>query len=86
VKTESGARLINTVSERCKKARAHWDELTGMKVVNSELIIREIVSEKRVTFAELTQMVRDGEIDLEDLVRNVALARARKLQERGRQL
>jgi len=39
VKTESGARLINTVSERCKKARAHWDELTGMKVVNSELII-----------------------------------------------
>jgi len=57
----------------CTSVAFELAKLTGMKVVNSELIIREIVSEKRVTFAELTQMARDGEIDLEDLVRNVAL-------------
>jgi len=57
----------------CTSVAFELAKRTGLSVVNSERIIREIVSEKRVTFAELAQMARDGEIDLEDLVRNVAL-------------
>lgn len=45
----------------------------GLEVINSERIIREIVSEKRVSFQELASMISDGEINLEDVIRNVVL-------------
>lgn len=62
----------------CTSVAFELAKLTGFEVINSERIIREIVSEKRVSFAVLIEMARDGEIDLEDLVRSVAIDYARE--------
>ncbi|HDD34358.1 MAG TPA: hypothetical protein ENG30_04320 [Thermofilaceae archaeon] len=45
----------------------------GLKVVNTESIVREIVAEKKLSFMELAAMVRDGEVDLEGVIRSIAL-------------
>lgn len=57
----------------CTSVALELAKLTGFKVVNSELIIREIVSEKRISYTLLVEMAKDGEIDLEDLIRSIAL-------------
>lgn len=57
----------------CTAVASELAKLTGLRVVNSESIIREIVSEKRVPYSFLIEMTRDGEVDLEDLVRSIAL-------------
>ncbi|RLE70081.1 MAG: hypothetical protein DRJ43_02750 [Thermoprotei archaeon] len=44
-----------------------------LKVVNTESIVREIVAEKKLSFMELAAMVRDGEVDLEGVIRSIAL-------------
>lgn len=62
----------------CTAAATELARLTGLKVINSESIIREIVSEKRVSYALLIEMTRDGEIDLEDLIRSIAIDYARE--------
>ncbi|MEM4569333.1 MAG: cytidylate kinase family protein [Thermofilaceae archaeon] len=62
----------------CTASAIELAKLTGLTVVNSESIIREIVSEKKVPYALLIEMVRDGEVDLEDLVRSIALDYARE--------
>jgi len=45
----------------------------GLRVVNSESIIREIVSERGSSFLEMAAIIRDGEVDLESMIRSVAL-------------
>ncbi len=57
----------------CTSVAQELAKRTGLRVVNSERIIRIIVDERRISFAELAYMARDGEIDLEDLVRNIAI-------------
>jgi len=53
-------------------ARLLADRL-GLKIINSESIIREIVSERGASFLEMAAMVRDGEVDLEGIIRSIAL-------------
>lgn len=62
----------------CTAAAAELAKLTGLRIVNSESIIREIVSEKRVSYALLIEMTKDGEIDLEDLIRSIAIDYAKE--------
>ena len=62
----------------CTSVAFELAKLIGFEVVNSERIIREIVSEKRASFSDLIEMARDGEIDLEDLVKSIAIDYARE--------
>jgi len=57
----------------CTSVAQELSKALGWRVVNSELIIREIASEKRLSFSALSALARDGEIDLEDVIRSVAL-------------
>lgn len=57
----------------CTSVAFELAKRVGLEVVNSERIIREVVSEKRLSYPDLALMARDGEIDLEDLVKSVAL-------------
>ncbi len=57
----------------CTSVAFELSKLTGFEVVNSERIIREVVSEKGASYAMFAEMVRDGEVDLEGLIRNVAI-------------
>ncbi|MEM1509482.1 MAG: cytidylate kinase family protein [Thermofilaceae archaeon] len=62
----------------CTSVAQELAKRTGLRIINSEYIIRGIVSEKRVSFTELANMARDGEIDLEDLVRSIAVDHVRE--------
>ncbi|RLE97778.1 MAG: hypothetical protein DRJ96_02900 [Thermoprotei archaeon] len=57
----------------CTSVAVELSRRIGLHVVNTERIVREIVAEKRISFMELSAMVRDGEVDLEGIVRSVAL-------------
>lgn len=57
----------------CTSVATELSKRTGLQVINTERIVREIVAEKRLSFLELSVLVRDGEVDLEGMVRSVAL-------------
>lgn len=65
--------IAGLLGSGCTASALELAKLTSLTIVNSESIIREIVSEKRVPYTLLIEMARDGEVDLEDLVRSIAL-------------
>ena len=57
----------------CTSVATKLAEALGLRVVNSEVIIRRIVVEKGTSFLELAKIVSDGEVEFEKLIRNEAL-------------
>jgi len=60
-----GAGCTETAEKLAKKMR--------VTVVNSQLAIREIVAQERISFDDLERKARSGEIDLEDIVKSIVL-------------
>ncbi|MCD6368634.1 MAG: cytidylate kinase family protein [Thermoproteales archaeon] len=57
----------------CTEAALNFAKKHGLKVVNSELIIKQIVVEGRLSYSDLERITRSGEVDLEDLMESILL-------------
>jgi len=57
----------------CTHVATIISEKLGIDYVNTERILREIVVDRRISYAELSKMASSGEIELEKIMRNILL-------------
>ncbi|RLE93913.1 MAG: hypothetical protein DRN04_05485 [Thermoprotei archaeon] len=65
--------LAGQLGAGCTETAEKLAKKLGVSVVNSQLVIREIVAQERISFDELERKARSGELDLEDVVKSVVL-------------
>ncbi len=57
----------------CTHVARLLSEKLGIDFVNTERLLREIVVDRKISYAELSQMVSSGEVDIEKVMRNMLL-------------
>jgi len=70
--------LAGMLGSGCTEIAEKLSKRLGIDFINSGKIIREIVSEGKLSYRDLETMTRSGEIDLDELIKSVLLDHVNK--------